>query len=463
MVAGGGSRLGGSARGFVQSFNIEVAAAMWPREAGSGMMADAGGSNGGPRFAWGLSGHRDASMAAAQVAERVGAGLGGVCDLAMVFVAGEHVAAARDVAAQVRDRLSPNAMIGVSTQAVIGGAVELEGASGVSVLAARLPGVRVREFSTGDLVAPASAETGAFDLRERLDLRDDLRAMILLADPFSLPLVKLLPELNAAREAVDGVPRGQIVGGLASGARAAGDSRLIVGDQVLVSGGVGVTLSGPLRVDAVVSQGARAIGENLVVTKARGNAVMELGGRPALGVLESLFEHLREGEQSMVREQGVLMGVVADEYKDRFGRADYLVRNVVGADRESGALAVADRVRVGQTVRFHVRDRATAHEDLAMLMDAQGIHGPPAGVMLISCNQRGKGLFGGPNHDAESVCRAFAPEVPGEVRAKGGIALEGGASVPLAGFYAAGEIGPVGERSALHGQSACAVVFRGEG
>jgi len=461
MPVRGASRRGGS-RAIDWNHQQEVAAAIGPREVGRGMTSDQSAtSGGGPRFGWGLSGHRDASMAAAQVAERAAAHLGGACDLAMVFIAGEHVASAESVAREVRERLAPGAMIGVSTQAVIGGSVELEGAPGVSVLAARLPGVRVREFSTGDLVPGPDQGASPSRLGERLGLGEDLRAMVLLADPFSLPLVKLLPELNGARAVVDGRGCGQIVGGLASGGRVAGDSRLIVGGQVLASGGVGVTLSGALRVDAVVSQGARAIGENLVVTKARGNAVMELGGRPALGVLEGLFEHLRDGDQTLVREQGVLMGVVADEYKDRFGRADYLVRNVVGADRESGALAVADRVRVGQTVRFHVRDRRTAHEDLAMLMDAQGIHGPPAGVLLISCNQRGKSLFGGPSHDAESVCRAFAPEVPGEVRAKGGIAMATAASVPLAGFFAAGEIGPVGGWSALHGQSACAVVFRG--
>jgi small ligand-binding sensory domain FIST len=406
-------------------------------------------------FAWSLSGHRDASMAAAQVADRAGEGVGGSCDLAMLFVAGEHVGAAEVIAREVRERLKPGALIG--------GEVEFEGAPGISVLAARLPGVVVRTFSTSDLVAGPADEEGRVErLRSRLGMGADLRAAILLADPYSLPLVKLLPELNAARTVVAGTAQGRLVGGLASGGRAAGDCRLIIGSEVLASGGVGVTLSGALRVDTVVSQGARAIGENLVVTKAKGNAILELGGRAALVVLESLFEVLDERDQGLVREQGVLIGVVANEYKDRFGRADYLVRNVIGADRESGALAVADRVRVGQTVRFHVRDRRTAHEDLAMLMDAQAIHGPPAGVLLITCNQRGRALFGEPGHDAAAVCRAFGPEIPGEIRAKGGFAVAEGTSVPLAGFFAAGEIGPCGDASALHGQTACAVMFRGE-
>lgn len=401
-------------------------------------------------------------MAAAQVAERAGASLGGVCDVAFVFVAGEHVGSSEVIAREVRQRLGAGAMIGVSTQAAVGGAVELEGAPGVSVLAARLPGVRVRTFSTDDLVGPDPGDgTGVARLRERVGAGEDLRALVLLADPFSLPLVRLLPSLNEARTVVDGEARGTIVGGLASGGRTAGDTRLIVGERVLNSGGVGVSLSGAVRADVVLSPGAKAIGENLIVTRAKGNAVFELGGRPALSMLEGLFETLDERDQGLVREQGVMLGVVADEYKERFGRADYLVRAVVGADRESGALAVADRVRVGQTVRFHVRDRRTAHEDLVMAMDTQAIHGAPAGVLLITCNQRGRALFGESNHDAATVSRAFGPEIPGEERAKGGFALGADSGVPLAGFMASGEIGPAGAGSALHGQTVCAVMFRG--
>jgi small ligand-binding sensory domain FIST len=412
-------------------------------------------------------------MAAAQVAERASEMLaassagaaGGGSDLAMLFIAGEHVAAAPLIAREVRERLGAAALVGVSTQTVIGGAVELEGAPGVSLLAARLPGATIRAFSTADLVGPDMGDGRSPErLGARLGLGADLRAIVLFTDPFSLPLVKVLPELNAARPMVGGAPTGLIVGGLASGGRAAGDTRLVVGDEVLTSGAVGVSISGAVRVDAVVSQGARPIGETLVVTGARGNAIMQLGGHPALRVLEGLFESLDERDQALVREQGVLIGVVANEYKERFGRADFLIRNVVGADRESGALAVADRIRVGQTVRFHVRDRRTADEDLSMLLDAQALHGPPAGALLITCNQRGRALFGEASHDARALARAFGPDMPGEQRAKGGVPMGDGAqgaTIPVAGFMASGEIGPAGGSSALHGQTACAVLFRG--
>ncbi|MCB9840135.1 MAG: FIST C-terminal domain-containing protein [Phycisphaeraceae bacterium] len=418
----------------------------------------------GLAFGWGLSAHTDAASAAAQAAEHALRGLGGgPCDLAFLFVGGPHIAKAEHVAREVRERLGAGAIVGVSTEAVVGGGVELEAAAGVSLLAARMPGVRVTTFDASSLMMIAGGATGEQSpdhIAATIGAAPDLRTTILLADPFSLPLVKLLPELNRARVTSDGVPAGVIVGGLASGGKASGDARLILNDRVLRNGGVGVSIAGDIRTDVLVSQGATPMGENHIVTKSRGNAVLELGGRPALQVLESVFERLGEADQELVRGQGVLLGVVADEYKDRFGRADYLIRTVVGADRESGAIAVADRIRVGQTVRFHARDAKTAHEDLALLLDAQAIHGTPAAALLITCNQRGRALFGGPNHDAATLCRAFSPEPPGEQRAKGGREFDGVPPMPIAGFFASGEIGPAGDRSFMHGQTAVPVLFR---
>ncbi|MEZ6234015.1 MAG: FIST N-terminal domain-containing protein [Phycisphaerales bacterium] len=425
-----------------------------PRRAGASGLA----------FGWGLSAHTDAASAAAQAAEHAMRGLsGGPCDLAFLFVGGPHVARAEHIAREVRERLGAEAIVGVSTEAVLGGGVELEAAAGVSLLGARMPGVRITPFDASSLMMLAGGATGEHDpdhIATTIGAAPDLRATILLADPFSLPLVKLLPELNHARVDRDGAPAGVIVGGLASGGKASGDARLILNDRVLRTGGVGVSIAGDIRTDVLVSQGATPMGDNHIVTKSKGNAILELGGRPALQVLESVFEGLGEADQELVRGQGVLLGVVADEYKERFGRADYLIRTVVGADRGSGAIAVADRIRVGQTVRFHARDARTAHEDLSMLLDAQAIHGTPAGALLITCNQRGRALFGGPNHDAATLCRAFSPEPPGEQRAKGGREFEGTPPMPIAGFFASGEIGPAGGRSFIHGQSAVPVLFR---
>jgi small ligand-binding sensory domain FIST len=118
------------------------------------------------------------------------------------------------------------------------------------------------------------------------------------------------------------------------------------------------------------------------------------------------------------------------------------VRNVLGIDRDSGALAITERVRVGQTVQFHVRDAATADEDLHALLqlDVHAHDKRPAAALVFSCNGRGSRLFPEPNHDARTV------------RAEAG-------DIPLAGFFAQGELGPVGGENFIHGFTASVALF----
>jgi small ligand-binding sensory domain FIST len=209
----------------------------------------------------------------------------------------------------------------------------------------------------------------------------------------------------------------------------------------------------------VLSQGCRPIGPNLIVTSAQGQFIRSLGGKPALRVLEEIIESLDDAGRAALG-GGVMVGRVVNEYKDHFGRDDYLMRAVVGVMKEDQAIAIADRVRTGQTVRFHVRDAVTAHEDLAMLMDAQALHEPPAGALVFTCNGRGTPLFQRPNHDAQAIQNAFRQDQPAEVKAKAGTPINLRQTIPLAGMFAAGEFGPVGDRVYLHGQSLCALVLR---
>jgi small ligand-binding sensory domain FIST len=137
----------------------------------------------------------------------------------------------------------------------------------------------------------------------------------------------------------------------------------------------------------------------------------------------------------------VLVGNVIDEHKRHFGRGDFLVRNILGLDQERGGIVVGDLPRMGQTIQFHARDAVTAAEDLQLLLDVQDLKGRPFGGLLFSCNGRGKRLFDEPNHDL-------------------GIINERLGSSPVAGFFAAGEIGPIGEQSFLHGHTAALALFR---
>ena len=212
---------------------------------------------------------------------------------------------------------------------------------------------------------------------------------------------------------------------------------MILNHTVYEQGAVGVRLHGPVKTRTVLSQGCRPIGQPLVITKADRNVIFELGGKRALDQLQELFDQLEPKEQEIVQ-RGIHVGRVIDEYKNRFDRGDFLVRNVIGADQQTGAIAIGDFVRPGQTIQFHIRDAQSADEDLRHAFAAE--KGTARGGLLFTCNGRGSRLFGEPHHDAGVVSRSLG-------------------DVPLAGFFAAGELGPVGRKNFLHGFTASVVIF----
>ncbi|HEY2960576.1 MAG TPA: FIST N-terminal domain-containing protein [Actinomycetota bacterium] len=354
--------------------------------------------------------------------------LGDTPDLVICFFSMDHAPAASGIALSLSERLGTAAIVGCTAQAVIGGRKEYEGSSGLSLWAARLPGVAVRPFALRVVeVADGYGVTGwpGFD--------DDARAtVLLLADGFSFPADRFLERLN---EEQPGLP---VVGGMASGGDQPGRHRLLVGTEVLQAGAVGVGLVGPVEVRTVVSQGCRPIGSPYAVTRGEGNVVEELGGQPAVERLRQTVSNLTAQEQLLVR-GGLHVGQVIDEHKAEFGRGDFLIRGLVGADPETGAIAVGDAVELGQTLQFHVRDAGAADEDLRLLLDPVASWNPRS-VLLFSCNGRGRGFFGQPDHDAAQVAKATG-------------------DVPLAGFFAQGELGPVGKRNFVHGYTASVAVF----
>jgi small ligand-binding sensory domain FIST len=361
----------------------------------------------------------DARACAAEAAAAVRAQLGEArADVAFVFVSAEHADDAEQVAAEVRSELDPGVLIGASTEAVIGAGREFEGRPAVSVLAASLGSgaARVRHLSAGD------ADT--------IELSGPA---VVVADPFTFPIERLLDDMNDAGAAV-------AVGGLASGGRGAGEHVLFCGEEVHREGAVIVDLAGPVELRVLVSQGCAPIGPEMVVTRAESNVIHELAGRPAYGQLVEIVGSLGPEQVELAR-RGVLAGLVIDENRVDYGPDDYLVRGILGGDPESGAIAVGDMPRVGQTFRFHVRDASTADAGLrAALDDGMSLPGKVSGGLLFACNGRGTGLFGTPDHDAAATAAAL-----------------GGA--PVAGMFCAGEIGPVGGRTFLHGFTATLALF----
>ncbi len=354
--------------------------------------------------------------------------LGGAPDLVVCFLSRQHAASADGIALSLSERTGTTSIIGCTAEGVIGAGRELEDTPGLALWVARLPGVEVTPFAL-DVVELADG----YGITGWPALATDAHTtVLLLTDPFSFPADSFLDKLNE-----EGV-RLPVVGGQASGGEGPGRNRLLLGTEVLTAGAVGVALTGPVDIRTVVSQGARPVGAPYAVTRGEGNVVIELGGRPAVERLRQLVAAMDPAEQALVR-GGVQVGQVIDEHQADFGRGDFLVRGLVGADPDSGAIAVASAVEVGQTLQFHVRDAAAADEELDLLLAPVG-GWRPRGVLLFACNGRGRRFFGEPDHDAARVAQATA-------------------NVPMAGFFAAGELGPVGGRNYVHGYTASLAIF----
>lgn len=406
-----------------------------------------------------ISGHVDPLMAAEHVVEQTlgpsgpftgpGPSTPAAVDLAMAFISGDHAANADEIGRYIRQHLDPGCLIGVTAAGVAGLDQEIEGDEGVSLLSLSLPGTTLRPFSYAELPHATPDDPEAMrDLAEAVGATPELRAIIFFADPYSVPVGPVVEALSALPDAVPGLDAAPIIGGMASTPGGPGRNALLYDGSTVRSGGVGVTISGDITVDTLVSQGCRPIGEPLIVTSAKRNVLMQLGGKRAIDVVRELVNGLSEDER-MLLSSGLFIGRVVNEYKQRFGRGDFLIRSVLGVDQKAGAVAVGDALRVGQTVQFHLRDADTAREDLELLLQSEQFKAPAAASMLCTCSSRGLSLFDEPNFDASAVTRWLGKPA--------GIPP---ASFPLAGFFAGGEIGPIGRRSYVHGHTASLAIFR---
>ncbi len=393
-----------------------------------------------PRFASALSVDPDAQRAESQVLTRVREELGGAgADLCAVFVSHHYGGAIEELGQRLKRETGAKVVVGCTGESIIGGDREVEDEPALSIWCASLPGTQLRPFEVNAQLAGENELefTSLPEIRERAQA-----SILILGDPYSFPMDEYLKRLN---DAFPGVPA---VGGMASGGMGPGQNLLITDRGLYAGGAVGVVLEGGVEVRSVVSQGCRPIGQPWVVTACDEHFVQKLGGKPALEVLMETVRGLVDADRHLFQRQP-FVGIAIDVNKSKFERGDFLVRNIRGVSQENKAFAITDVLRRGQTVQFLVRDAESATEDLTQLMASQGggaIAGETsahsAGALLFSCNGRGTRMFPAANHDIGCV--------------RGGL----NKSIPVAGFFAMGEVGPVGGRNFLHGYTASVAVFR---
>jgi small ligand-binding sensory domain FIST len=372
----------------------------------------------------------DADEAASRAVEQARASLGELpVSFAVLFASAHFFGSAEALAARVAEEAGRPPLIGCVAEAVAGGGREVESEPAVSLwLAADLGPVET--FGMEFVRTPSGGAYGGYRFEP-----GPAGVHLMICDPFTFPAGDLLAHLNKH------VPGALVMGGMASGGLGREQSRLFLDGQVLSGGAVGAHLPGA-EIHPLVAQGCRPVGDPYTTTRADGHVIYELGGRPAVTRLRELAAALPDRDRELLG-QGVHLGMVIDEYLAEPRQGDFLVRGIVGADPDSGAIAVGDEVEVGQTVQFHVRDAHSADEDLRRTLERErtALGGrPAAGALLFTCNGRGSRLFDQPDHDAGLVTTMLG-------------------DIPVAGFFCAGELGPVGGQNFLHAFTASIALF----
>ena len=358
-------------------------------------------------------------------------------DLTVVFVSPHFAAHYEKILPKLREHMEPGLFFGCSGGGIIGAGKEVEQQPAFSITAAHLPGVKVQPIRTETPELP-DQDTGPSVWRDWLGVpAEDQPQFIFLADPFSFRGEEFLSGVDFA------YPNSKKVGGLASGAQTQGGNALYLGEEMYSQGFIGVALSGNIELDTIVAQGCRPIGQPLKITQCQQNMLHKLDNAPPMEVLQEINDSLNENDRNLMK-TSLFLGIEMDPLKDDPGQGDFLIRNLMGVDHQSGALAIGAMLREGQLVQFHLRDKVMSAEDLEVMLTryhSGGKADDACGALLFSCLGRGQYLYGKPNHDT------------GKFKDKMG-------EIPLGGFFCNGEIGPVGKTTFLHGYTSSFGIFR---
>lgn len=378
-------------------------------------------------------------------------------NLGIVFISSAYASDYPRLVPLILEKLPLPILIGCGGGGIIGmktpeTVTEIEDNLALSLTVAQLESVEIQPFSLinqqlPDLDSPPQRWIELLKVPAQKNPQ-----FILLCDPFTSQINDFLEGLDYA---YPGCPK---IGGLASGGLTERQTALFFYDRnrpqdpTLQRGGtIGIALSGNIRIDTIVAQGCRPIGEPFQVTEAERNIILSLSdplkngaSRPPLDLLKELIETLSDSDRQLVQ-SSLFIGVARDEFKQHLNHGDFLIRNLLGVDPRQGAIAVGDRVRPGQRIQFHLRDATTSALDLEMLLEAYQAQntseGEPIGALMFTCLGRGKALYEQDNFDSE-LFRSYLKDIP------------------ISGFFCNGEIGPVGDRTFIHGYTSAFALFR---
>ncbi|MGA1285352.1 MAG: FIST signal transduction protein [Prochlorothrix sp.] len=407
--------------------------------------------NQGIQWSNALSTHPSLEAALNEVIDRAGQDLQGKPDLGLLFVSSAFASEYSRVMPLLRQKLELPYLLGCGGGGIIGrdalgGVQEVEEAAAISLSLARLPEVTIEPFwvQDEDLPDPDSSPQAWMDC---LGLSapaspEEQVYFVLMVDPYSVRSDELLQGLDFA------YPGAVKVGGLASGRPQQREGGLFFQDRYCGEGTIGIALRGKICLKTIVAQGCRPIGSVLRVTEAKRNVLtqVQVGDddkeMTPLEALQDIVQSLDPADRQLVQ-NSLFMGIACNPFQMELKPGDFLVRNLLGVDPRTGAIAVGDRLRPGQRIQFHLRDAHTSAEDLEILLKQyrqENWEAKALGGLMFSCLGRGENLYEEPNFDSD-LFRQYLGEIP------------------LGGFFCNGEIGPIGGNTYLHGYTSVFGIF----
>lgn len=355
--------------------------------------------------------------------------------LGLVFMTPRLFERAEEVLELLRLHGQVPRLVGCSSTSLIAGNQELEEDAGLVLGLYSLPGAQLHAVHVTQAQLEQVQSPSAWHRLTGLPAHQP-RGWLGFADPYRFDCERWLESWS---QAYPGLP---VVGGLALGSGPNHHVQLYLDGQVFDEGAVVLALGGEVALESVLAQGCTPIGDSWTITQVERNLILSIANRPAYEVLVETYHRLPAREQQKTR-GNLVVGLAANEYQEEFRRGDFLVRNLIGADLQTGILAVGALPRVGQTLQFHRRDPEASTQDMITLLKQarQRLAGRTIyGGCLCSCAGRGRHLFGESHHDARQVQQHLGP-------------------MGLAGCFCNGEIGPVGRKNFVHGYTASLALF----
>jgi len=373
----------------------------------------------------GLSTESNTKRAARDAAGQAVAALpGGRSDLAIVFATTDHGGALSDLLEGISGVVGTPYVAGCSAAGVMAGTREIEDGPAIGVLAVQSDAIRGTPFlfqDTGDGGLTAGLHAG----QRLLASRGTSDLVLVWPDPYSVRPDRLLQGLDAT---LGPVP---VAGGAASSAIAAVPTFQLSGGQASSGCVSGLRLGGAFRHHLALTQGCRPLGVPRRITSAHGNLVLEIEGQPAYEALRAAAPsgYLHDDDTTTT---ALTIALLPEPGDSALRPGEYLARNILAIDPDTGVIAVAADVEEGQSILFALREPEAAGDDVERMAERVAAAAPPGGYkfgLYFNCLARGRSLYGRSGVDSAALTR----HLPG---------------VPLLGFSCSAEIAPL--RGANH-------------